>query len=303
MTEDHEEEEEIEEIQEDDREDPLNSSTDSTSTSLTAIMKPTGGLDFAHKPQESSRLLPGPSSTGPMRSKKRKQKQEESQKPKSGLAGFQMPDSPKRPDQIEPEPVPESVPEPPTSTREKIRWVFKKCSAAHWLIFKTLNVIGHERYLASIYLKPSISTKNRASTIIQSQRRLQNAKKTVLSQAAQALIGSSDSSSDEEIELSYRSQRLRTSTQAPGGAPIGKIIAGSSQSQIKIQNTVNESTAIVPDTQPGEVKAVTSTNESKSDQSECVIPDTDELEESSSEKCQTRLSRMSQASFQFEFVI
>ena len=111
---------------------------------------------------------------------------------------------------------------------------------------------------------------------------------TSLSQAAATLIGSSDSSSDGEMELSYRSsQRLRTSTQVtPGGAPIPKIISGSSQ--IKIQKTVlNESTVIVPDTQDQTAKP-------KSDQSESVISDSDE----ESSEHQTRLSRMSQEGFQ-----
>jgi len=143
--------------------------------------------------------------------------------------------------------------------------------------------------------REKISAKNRATSIIQSQRRLQNSKKQVLSQAAATLIGSSDSSSDEEMELSYRSsQRLRTSTQAPGGAPISKIISGSSQSQVQIQKTgINESTAIVPDTQD-------QTTKPKSDQSKIVIPDSDE--ESSSEH-QTRLSRMSQEGFQNDSLI
>ena len=92
------------------------------------------------------------------------------------------------------------------------------------------------------------------------------------------------------MELSYRSsQRLRTSTQVtPGGAPIPKIISGSSQSQFKIQKTVlNESTVIVPDTQDQTAKP-------KSDQSESVISDSDE----ESSEHQTRLSRMSQERFQ-----
>ena len=89
------------------------------------------------------------------------------------------------------------------------------------------------------------------------------------------------------MELSYRSsQRLRTSTQVtPGGAPMPKIISGSSQ--IKIQKTVlNESTVIVPDTQDQTAKP-------KSDQSESVISDSDE----ESSEHQTRLSRMSQEGF------
>merc|ERR1711946_6806 len=76
----------------------------------------------------------------------------------------------------------------------------------------------------------------------------------------------------------------RTSTQAPGGAPISKTISGSSQSQVQIQKTgINESTAIVPDTQD-------QTTKPKSDQSKIVIPDSDE---ESSYEHQTRLSRNS----------
>ena len=104
------------------------------------------------------------------------------------------------------------------------------------------------------------------------------------------------------MELTYKSQRLRTGTQAPGGAPIAKIISGSSQSQVKIQNKVqntvlNESTAIVPDTQNQTVKPLESKNVPKTGQSESVIQDSDELEESSSEN-QTGLTRMSQEGFQ-----
>ena len=257
-----EENEEIEndledEAEDGDEDDPLNSSTDSTSTSLTAIMKPDGAMAYDH--DSCKKGLSGMAKSrapGPRRRRPQNPEPdnvtEKTQKP---VFEFHMPDSPDsksaepKLDQSESLTETESSFHPPP-TREKI------------------------------------SAKNRATSIIQSQRRLQNSKKQVLSQAAATLIGSSDSSSDEEMELSYRSQRQRTSTQAPGGAPIPKIISGSSQSQVEIKNI--ESTAIVPDTQDQTVKP-------KSDQSGIVIPDTDE--ESSSEH-QTRLSRMSQEGFQ-----
>ena len=224
-------------------------------------MQPDGAIEFEHDssqkglPRMAKSSEPGPrrrrpQSSGPVNPI------EKIPKP---LSGFQMPKSPPNQTPVQKSAEPE-VPELDQSEKE-----------------------------ASLP-REKISAKNRATSIIQSQRRLQNSKKQVLSQAAATLIGSSDSSSDEEMELSYRSsQRLRTSTQAPGGAPIPKIISGSSQSQVQIQKTViNESTAIVPDTQD-------QTTKPKFDQTKIVIPDSDE--ESSSEH-QTRLSRMSQEGFQ-----
>ena len=257
-----EENEEIEndledEAEDGDEDDPLNSSTDSTSTSLTAIMKPDGAMAYDHDSCKkglsgmAKSRAPGPRRRRPQNSEP-DNVTEKSQKP---VFEFHMPDSP---DAKSAEPK--------------------------------LNQSETETNFEPPPIREKISAKNRATSIIQSQRRLQNSKKTVLSQAAATLIGSSDSSSDEEMELSYRSQRQRTSTQAPGGAPIPKIISGSSQSQVKIQNI--ESTAIVPDTQDQTVKP-------KSDQSGIVIPDTDE--ESSSEH-QTRLSRLSQEGFQKNLV-
>ena len=253
-----EENEEIEndledEAEDGDEDDPLNSSTDSTSTSLTAIMKPDGAMAYDH--ESCKKGLSGmakSSAPGPRRRRPQSSGPDNlAEKPQKPVFEFHMPDSP------------DSKSAGPKLDQSETETSFEPPP-----------------------IREKISAKNRATSIIQSQRRLQNSKKQVLSQAAATLIGSSDSSSDEEMELSYRSQRQRTSTQAPGGAPIPKIISGSSQSQVKIKNI--ESTAIVPDTQDQTVKP-------KSDQSGIVIPDTDE--ESSSEH-QTRLSRMSQEGFQ-----
>ena len=69
------------------------------------------------------------------------------------------------------------------------------------------------------YLKTVESAKNRPSNIIESQRRLQNSKKVALSQATLMLLGSSDSSSDEELEAGFQidasspaSDRLKNAT-------------------------------------------------------------------------------------------
>ena len=62
------------------------------------------------------------------------------------------------------------------------------------------------------YLKTVESAKNRPSNIIESQRRLQNSKKVVLSQATLMLLGSSDSSSDEEIEEGFQIDASNTAS-------------------------------------------------------------------------------------------
>ena len=243
------------EAEDGDEDDPLNSSTDSTTTTLTAIMQPDGAIEYEHDPSQKGSRSSGMTRSSALAPRRRRPQSSgpvnPTEKIPKPVSGFQMPNSP---------PVQKSAgPELDQSEKE------------------------------ASFPREKISAKNRATSIIQSQRRLQNSKKQVLSQAAATLIGSSDSSSDEEMELSYRSsQRLRTSTQAPGGAPISKIISGSSQSQVQIQKTaITESTAIVPDTQD-------QTTKPKSDQSKIVIPDSDE---ESSSVHQTRLSRMSQEWF------
>ena len=249
------------EAEDGDEDDPLNSSTDSTTTTLTAIMQPQGTIEYEHDPSQKGLHSSGMTRSSQLGPRRRRPQSSgpvnPTEKIPKPVSGFQMPNSP---------PVQKSA---------------------------GLELDQSEKEAS--FPREKISAKNRATSIIQSQRRLQNSKKQVLSQAAATLIGSSDSSSDEEMELSYRSsQRLRTSTQAPGGAPISKIISGSSQSQVQIQKTgINESTAIVPDTQD-------QTTKPKSDQSKIVIPDSDE--ESSSEH-QTRLSRMSQEGFQNDSLI